>query len=276
MYEVNNSLYKNIADNVLLHTVSHLSIPIDGKWQRIGVNLSGGADSALLTYLLCSMIQRYNLNTKVDIITYQRCWETRPWQGYISMQVFDKLNDLFPYIIENRYTTYIPPELEHGVIGPVIDGRSGDQIIVGSFNKFAAWEYNLDAVYNATSKNPDDLREDRMANRDKDAEDGQLTDLWFYSGKVNATFVHPFRFVKKDWIVAQYYIHNILDLYKITRSCEGDINHHDIVKDACGHFKDYKVGMYIPECKQCWWCEEREWANKRVGSVIREINDYNR
>jgi len=273
MFSTNNSLYKNISNDVLLTTFSKLTIPFDEKWQRIGINLSGGADSALLTYLLCTIIQRNNLNTKVDVITYQRCWETRPWQGYISLQVFDKLKDMFPYIIENRYTTYIPPEIEHGVIGASINGKSGDQIIVGSYNKFAAWEYNLDAVYNATSKNPDDLREDRMTNRDKDAEDGVITDLWFYSGKVKSTFVHPFRFVKKDWIVAQYHIHNILDLYNTTRSCEGDINHMENIKEACGHFKDYNAGMYIPECKQCWWCEERDWADKQVTSVIKEIDE---
>ena len=273
MFSTNNSLYKNISNDVLLTTFSKLTIPFDEKWQRIGINLSGGADSALLTYLLCTIIQRNNLNTKVDVITYQRCWETRPWQGYISLQVFDKLKDMFPYIIENRYTTYIPPEIEHGVIGASINGKSGDQIIVGSYNKFAAWEYNLDAVYNATSKNPDDLREDRMTNRDKDAEDGIITDLWFYSGKVKSTFVHPFRFVKKDWIVAQYHIHNILDLYNTTRSCEGDINHMENIKEACGHFKDYNAGMYIPECKQCWWCEERDWADEQVTSVIKEIDE---
>ena len=273
MFSTNNSLYKNISNDVLLTTFSKLTIPFDEKWQRIGINLSGGADSALLTYLLCTIIQRNNLDTKVDVITYQRCWETRPWQGYISLQVFDKLKDMFPYIIENRYTTYIPPEIEHGVIGASINGKSGDQIIVGSYNKFAAWEYNLDAVYNATSKNPDDLREDRMTNRDKDAEDGQLTDLWFYSGKVKSTFVHPFRFVKKDWIVAQYHIHNILDLYNTTRSCEGVINHMENIKESCGHFRDYNAGMYIPECKQCWWCEERDWADKQVKSVIEEINE---
>ena len=273
MFSTNNSLYKNISNDVLLTTFSKLTIPFDEKWQRIGINLSGGADSALLTYLLCTIIQRNNLDTKVDVITYQRCWETRPWQGYISLQVFDKLKDMFPYIIENRYTTYIPPEIEHGVIGASINGKSGDQIIVGSYNKFAAWEYNLDAVYNATSKNPDDLREDRMTNRDKDAKDGIITDLWFYSGKVKSTFVHPFRFVKKDWIVAQYHIHNILDLYNTTRSCEGDINHMESIKEACGHFRDYNAGMYIPECKQCWWCEERDWADKQVKSVIEEINE---
>ena len=271
MYSVNNKLYLELDKNILLTRFSHLDIPFDSTWKRIGINLSGGADSALLTYLLCTIIQKNNLDTKVDVITYQRCWETRPWQGYISLQVFDKLKDMFPFIIENRYTTYIPPELEHGVIGPCINGKSGDQIIVGSFNKFAAWEYKLDAVFNATSKNPDDLREDRMDNRDKDAEDGVLSDLWFYSGKVKSVFAHPFRFVKKDWIVAQYHVSKILDLYHTTRSCEGDINHHDVVKDACGNFKFYMPGMHIPECKQCWWCEEREWAESRVQKVLNEL-----
>lgn len=273
MYKTNNKLYKTLSPEIIKTTFSGLDIPFDPDWKRIGINLSGGADSALLTYLLCMIIQENKLNTQIDIITYQRCWETRPWQGYISQQVYMWLLNKFPKIVSKRHLCYIPPELEHGVIGPVIDGRSGDQIIVGSYNKFAAWHYNLDAVFNATSKNPDDLREDRMTNRDKDAEQGTLSDIWFKSRKVNSVFAHPFRFVKKDWIVAQYHINDILELYKLTRSCEGDINHHNAVKNACGHFKDYKDGMHIPECKQCWWCEERDWADSRVHQTIREINE---
>ena len=274
MFKVNNSMYQNVPKDILLSEFSNLIIPFDKNWNKIGVNLSGGADSALLTFLLCTIIDTNELDTKIDIITYQRCWETRPWQGYIAHQVYTWLTNRFPNIIQERHLCYIPPELEHGVIGPIVDGRSGDQIIVGSYNKFAAWQYNLDAVYNATSKNPDDLREDRMTNRDKDAEDGNITDLWMQSKKAESIFVHPFRFVKKDWIVAQYYIFNIGDLYRLTRSCEGDINHHDNVKEACSHFKDYKEGMTIPICTQCWWCEERAWAERKVVETIKEINEF--
>ena len=272
MYHQNNSLY-NPLDIDCIH-ISHLDIPIQRKWKNIGINLSGGADSALLAYILCSYIQQNKLDIKVDIITYQRCWETRPWQGFVSFQVYLYLKNKFPDIIHRRHLQYIPPELEHGVIGPVIDGRSGDQIMVGSYNKFVAWEFALDAVYNATSKNPNDTRDDRMQNRDGDVEDGNLLDLWMPSKKVNATFVHPFKFVKKDWIVAQYHILGILDFYNLTRSCEGDINHHEEVAAVCGHFKDYKPGMHIPECGQCWWCEERNWANERVDSMIKEIHEF--
>ena len=67
-------------------------------------------------------------------------------------------------------------------------------------------------------------------------------------------------------------MHEILDLYNLTRSCEGDINHHDNVREAVPNFKMYKAGMTVPECKQCWWCEEREWAESRVEETIKEIN----
>lgn len=273
MFKKNNSFYNDLPDDILLTEYNRLAIPFDKKWKRIGVNLSGGADSALLTFLLCKIIDDNDLDTQVDIITYQRCWETRPWQGYIAQQVYMWLMNKFPKIMHKRHLTYIPPELEHGVIGPIVDGRSGDQIIVGSYNKFAAWNYKLDAVFNATSKNPDDLREDRMRNRDKDAEDGNLLDLWRPSKGVECVFVHPFKFVKKDWIIAQYHLYNILDLYYTTRSCEGDINHHDNVRAAVPSFKHYKDGMKVPECKQCWWCEERAWAESQVDNVIKEINE---
>lgn len=273
MFKNNNRLYKKLPKNVIKTNFSGLDFPFDPSWKRIGINLSGGADSALLTYLLCKIIKDNNFKTRVDIITYQRCWETRPWQGYYAQQVYDKLFTMFPDIIENRHLCYIPPELEHGSIGNIVNNRSGDMIIVGSYNKFSAWHHNLDAVFNGTSMNPDDSRTDRMKSRDKSAVQGSLNDLWHYVKSVDTFFVHPFKFVKKDWIVAQYHLMDILDLYNTTRSCEGDIRHHEAVKNVCSSFKDYEYGMHIPECNQCWWCEERRWANSRVNDMIKEINE---
>lgn len=271
MFEDNNKLYNELE--VLLTRVNHLDIPFDLNWKKIGVNLSGGADSALLTYFLCKIIQDNKLPTKIDVITYKRCWTTRPWQGFISIQVYNKLKSWFPTIIENRHTAFIPPELEHGVIGNIVNNRSGDQIIVGSFNTYISWEEKFDAVYNATSKNFDDSRKDRMLNRDKDAENGKLKDLWYEEEKSKTIFCYPFRFVKKDWIIANYYLQNILDLLSLTRSCEGDIARHDIVKHYCEDFTKYIPGMYIPECQECWWCKEREWAHSRVEIMIDEIKN---
>jgi tRNA(Ile)-lysidine synthase TilS/MesJ len=118
MFKDNNNLYKNMSDTVFLTRIGQLDIPFDRTWKRIGVNLSGGADSALLTYLLCKIIVDNKLDTKIDVITYQRCWETRPWQGHVSRKVYAWFLDNFADIINDRHTAYIPPEIEHGVVGP--------------------------------------------------------------------------------------------------------------------------------------------------------------
>src|SRR6056300_807154 len=115
MYAKNNSFYDNLDIDCI--RVSHLDIPIDSNWSNIAVNLSGGADSALLAYILCKYIEQKQLEIKIDIITYQRCWETRPWQGFVSFQVFSWLKQKFPEIINRRHLQFIPPELEHGVAG---------------------------------------------------------------------------------------------------------------------------------------------------------------
>ena len=272
MFEDNNLLYNVNEKDFFMTRVSHLDIPFSRKWKKIGVNVSGGADSALLCFLLGKIITDNKLDCKIDIITYQRCWDTRPWQGWWSLQVFNKLKDMFPDIIQNRHTTFIPPQLEHGVSGELVDGRSGDQIIVGEFNKFAAWQNNLDAIFNGTSKNPDDLREDRMKNRDGEANNARPRDVLYYFSKLRFHLCHPLRFVKKDWIVAQYNLYNITDLYYTTRSCEGDINHNRPVSDVVPSFAHYVPGMDVPTCNECWWCEERRWADEKVPDMIREIN----
>ena len=71
-------------------------IHFNADWKNIGISLSGGADSALLAYLVCSQIK----DTKVHILSHVRMWKTRPWQRYDSIRVFEWLQKRFP----NFYT----------------------------------------------------------------------------------------------------------------------------------------------------------------------------
>ena len=88
-----------------------MNIYLDQKWNRIGISLSGGADSALLAYLICK-----NVSTTTDIhITNQiRMWKTRPWQGPVVDRVIDWFENKFDhnFIVHKNF---IPPELEEGV-----------------------------------------------------------------------------------------------------------------------------------------------------------------
>jgi len=238
-------------------TQDGLNIPFNPDWEKIAVNVSGGADSCLLTSLLCRHIEANNLKCKIDIITHQRVWTVRPWAGPISLDVYNALKEKWPNIINKRLTNYIPPELEHSTLGNIVGNRSGDQIIVQSFNDFQAAENDYNAIFNATTKNPsmETPTEDRMRNRDFVAVG--LNEYLFVSK--NYWQCMPFIATEKDWVVKQYKDLGLLDLYKKTRSCEGD-----------GRFggsligKDYWWYKYkkveVETCGKCFWCVERKWA----------------
>jgi len=57
---------------------------INKDWKRIGISLSGGADSALLAYLICKTV---STTTEIHINTQIRCWKTRPWQEHVADNV---------------------------------------------------------------------------------------------------------------------------------------------------------------------------------------------
>ena len=280
MFEISNEIYKTIeatypgkSADITLHRIYGLDIPFSSKWRNIGLNLSGGADSACLAMLLGKIIKENNYDCKIHTITFLRCWNTRPWQEPIGNEVYNALKDMYPGIIVSRHENYIPPELEWGVSGPIINGRSGDQIEGSSFNDYISHKLKFDAVFNATSKNPSGPGfENRLLKRDKNPEDGTLKDLMFINN--NTYIIHPFRFVQKDWILAQYHLHGVVDLLNTTRSCEGDLNDKEI-KELFPTLDDYeyKKGAYLPQCGHCFWCLERNWATDKIEETIAKLNE---
>lgn len=222
----------------------------NSEWKNIGISVSGGADSALLAYLLCSQIK----DTRVHILSHVRMWKTRPWQRYDSINVFNWLKNRFPNIEFVRHENFIPPDLEYGDKGATIKDeygqlRSGDQIIVRAHAEWVAITENLDAWYAAKTKNPRDSTITKgMPDRNVTNEDPNELVKDFQGVSV----CHPFLYKEKDWIVEQYLKHNIMELFDITRSCEGDFSNLD--------YKNYIPGQPVPECGECFWCQERNWA----------------
>lgn len=278
MFEESNKLYELMDEkfrkDIVLHNINGLDIPFSPSWRNIGINLSGGADSASLALLLGRIITDNNYDCKVHVINFIRCWNTRPWQGPIGLDVYHKLQEMFPGVFVNRYENYIPPELEWGATnGPILNGRSGDQIEGSSYNTYISYRENFDATFNATSQNP--LSQDfgnRLSKRDKLAKDGEMEDVIYRSNAIY--FIHPYRFVQKDWIVSQFYLLDALDLYNTTRSCEGDIKLNPEIAKIVPTPSNYVHGeTVIPECGECFWCLERNWAQSKVEDTIKEITE---
>lgn len=215
-------------------------------WKRIGISISGGADSTLLAYLICS-------NTKAEIhFTNQiRLWKTRPWQEHIADQVIDWFRNRFDNIFY-VHRNLIPPELEWADKGPTIVDeygklKSGNQIILRSHNEYIAHRYKLDALYGGLNQNPSIEIEGSL--KDRDEGNIYLKPHYIHYG---INICHPFVNVKKDWIIGQYFKHNILDLLNLTRSCEGEFEEIN--------YKTYTPGQHVPICGKCFWCKEREWG----------------
>jgi len=228
-----------------------MQIPFDKNWNNIAIGLSGGADSALLAYLLCELVTTQS----VHVISHKRMWKTRPWQSHDSLNVYTWLGKRFPNIRFVRHTNFIAPDLEYGNIGASIPDEynkfvSGDNIQQRAFSEYVCFNENVNAYYNAVTRNPKGLDLGGMKERDIDPTDDNhhLAEMTHMDRKV----FHPFRFVDKSEIVRKYKELKLMDLFNITRSCEGEFDEID--------YQTYTPGQYVPVCNLCFWCKERAWA----------------
>jgi len=236
----------------MFHDIDGVRIPFNKDWNSIAISLSGGADSALLAYLLCSLIPNDML---VHVISHTRMWKTRPWQQEDSKRVFNWLSVRFPKIKMIRHVNFIAPDIEYGNIGPSIPDEynkfvSGDNIQQRAYAEWLCHKYNVKAYYNAVTHNPRDIDLGGMTERN--VERNADTEHLEYMIHMDIVASHPFRFIDKSWIVAQYKRLDIMELFDITRSCEGEFEGLD--------YKTYKPGQVVPTCGECFWCKEREWA----------------
>jgi hypothetical protein len=280
----NRSYTKFDVDPGMLHQVDEALFPFNTNWKRVGVNVSGGADSAVGTATLCSIIERLGLDTEIVFLTNVRVWNNRPWAGPISVEVYEKIQSMFPQIKMTRVQNYIPPELEDGSIGIIEQiGTSGDRICTRSFNAFASYTYKLDAVYGFITANPDD--EEFIFDRG-----GPYDRAWTPEALEEATFcpqitpdsklthVLPWKLITKDFIMGQYIRRGWQELLEITRSCEGDKNLFEFMEtEPFKDYTEYEHGVTpLVTCgdvtdnvqEGCFWCAERDWALKRAKKIM--------
>lgn len=219
---------------------------LNPNWKRIGISLSGGADSALLAYLILE-------ETDADIYftTQIRMWKTRPWQRYIAQDVVQWFREQYPNRIEH-IEGFIPPEMEEPNTTFITDEygkeKPGNRIILRAHNEWVIHTYKLDAWYAAVTKNPEDIPGGPV-----ERYEGVLPLKMEHMG---VDILHPFVYTTKDWIINTYNTCRINDLLDITRSCEGEFENIT--------YETYTPGQYVPTCGECFWCKEREWAIEQV------------
>jgi hypothetical protein len=230
-----------------------MKIKFDQNWKNIAISVSGGADSALLAYLVCMMAKEHNIT--IHIINHVRMWKTRPWQQHDADRVYNWLFQRFYHTTFKRHINFIAPDIEYGNIGPNLTDEygkqvSGDNIQQRAYAEFVCHKHNVDAYYNAVTRNPRLAGFDGMPERDIEPnnDNKHLEEMTHMGRKV----FHPFRFIDKSTIVKKYRELDIMDLFEITRSCEGEF--------PGINYATYEHGQLVPVCGNCFWCKEREWA----------------
>jgi len=240
---------------MIFENIDGVSIPFDKDWNRIAISLSGGADSALLTYLLCKIASKYNPKLKIHVISHIRMWKTRPWQEFDSLRVYSYLQNKFSFLFWQRHTNFIAPDIEYGMQGPItVDeyGKkvSGDNAQIRAYSEYICYHNKIDAYYNGVTKTPNSPNFIVMDERNiEKTDENKHLEFMTHMGKVVS---HPFRFVTKSWIVKQYHNLKLTELFDLTRSCEGEFKNIN--------YKNYSPYQFVPICGECSWCKEREWA----------------
>jgi hypothetical protein len=230
-----------------------INIPYNTEWNNVAISVSGGADSALLTYLVCELAKEHNVT--IHIINHIRMWKTRPWQQYDADRVYNWIFQRFYHTTFKRHTNFIAPDIEYGNIGPILTDEygkkvSGDNIQQRAYGEYICFNEDIDAYYNAVTRNPKLVLFNGMRERDiESTENNKHLERMTHMG---VEVLHPFRFIDKSEIVKKYKELDLMDLFNITRSCEGEFDGID--------YTTYTPGQYVPICGECFWCKEREWA----------------
>ena len=205
--------------------------------KRIGVKISGGADSAILTYLICKTIVEKNLDVEyIQPITTNN--GTKPFNFYYSNQVLDWIKEQFPSIEFKAQKTnsstdnddYVKTQIE--ITERLARAKEVDCFLGG---------INLVPQSDDFSSPHDGPYEERTP-------ENMASKISYVSN--NVLRMNPFGLMDKKGIAKLYEENDLLEtLFPLTRSCEG-------WAENSGHFRYH--------CDDCWHCHERKWAFGRL------------
>ena len=197
----------------------------------IGIWMSGGADSSMLSYLLAKKIKEENLNIKIQPLSVRRGRPNNPiYAGNVIDFIEEELN-----IKMNEHIIYFPDKTdEHQREIKEFWDRDDENFKNGLFQ----------ILYSGITRNPpiDDktIPLNKERSRDEDADRPLKTENGI------RCYINPFFDIHKKQLAKLYSEYNLVDtLFPITYSCEGTA---ELTKTHTQH------------CEKCWWCQERFWS----------------
>lgn len=202
-----------------------INIPL-AETGDLGISVSGGADSAILLYILMALLGpsldrklyifstfsnekgRSNAFTVANVI--ERC---------IQLTGFTNIIHIGQYVVSQNNINLFKHVHEYLDTGKIVQS------------------------FSAVTANPSSLDLISFTGINEDASNRLSGEIRSIKDLTREIYI-PFTNVNKKYIAALYQLYGLTDdLFPLTRSCEA----------LCR----------IPEsahCGKCWWCEERKWA----------------
>lgn len=219
-----------------------VTIDIPNTYKSICVNMSGGADSTILFFIIAKYIKDNNLDTKLSVAT-----QNEKNKNYFMGQSVRKIIELVIKELNFKnfdthflyYSDAQSLERSDNFIEKMLNGNIIDLFIGGT---------TLPPITDKPA-----IIEDRDGNKIDivDADNYKLT----YNERLekpvwnkNKTMYKPFVKVDKKFIADMYDLFGMREtLFPLTRSCVTLAGHRDYIDDNT-------------HCGKCWWCYERKWA----------------
>ena len=207
-------------------SVAGVEIPL--ATGQIAINLSGGADSSLLLYILMLHVK--------DPIWAFTCVPNSGQNGHatISATVIDRCVELTNNINVHHHTWY--------------QQESNDPVLLWSVESSIMKKLDIKTMYIGTTSNPPDDIENKFVARTEDPIHLDDRDPNRQRSVINDNgirqFIRPFTNIDKVKIAEMYRELDLIDtLLPLTRSCRALTFR--TVHEPCGI---------------CWSCKEREWG----------------
>lgn len=208
------------------------------KW---GIKLSGGADSALVAYMLVHIIQENGWDD-VSIWAITGVSDIKPYNAIYAKKVMDKITELTGFEFAGHH---------YGVVSAsngMAEYAGGQEQLVQELFKNGSIDFRFAGI---TANPPKEGDSSHLWNRTDGRTGPADSDFRDKSDEpksiINRTSSLPLINTDKRGVAELYDYFGITDtLFPVTRSCEGaDVN---------------ETESFTRHCGKCWFCLEREWG----------------
>ena len=212
-------IFKNSQEDIFIR--------IPDRVKTVSLKISGGADSAIVGYMLCKYVTEERPDIKIVPVT--TIHPEKPFQEIYSKRVLEFLRNEFGDIFTKHYVNTAKNADDY------VDAQDR---VWQEANSIESIDCNFSGV---TANPPKEVYNQWLSAGPADNRDGKN-----FPQREKDSYRHLVNIDKKG--VAELYetLGLMETLFPITRSCE-----------AYEHEPHYNIDKH---CEQCWWCNERYWG----------------